>query len=355
MTSRMVRIVLARFSSAARHGPKVRRQRSPSPCSVRPSLGAFLPPIIKAQKFDQQQGLDLTFVERPPDAYVTQFNSGEFQVGGSAATLTIAVARNRGVPVTYLFNLFDFWGALVTSNQDIKTLKDLAGKQIAAAKVTTNFAMIDWFARRQGLDLSKQQVVNTAPPGLMSYAMADRADAVHLWEPGYTQLIAKKPTARALDLDIRRQWRQFAGGDAIPTLGVAAHESWIKQHANLVQPLYRAYKAAGEWARKNPARGRGADPAQGLERRSGRDQAAHRIERSARHEHRRRSRDPQGDRSGLQRRRVDRLHSPSAGSRRGLRARNSTEASATATIPRAFAMPLLWQGGARPARSSIPA
>ena len=218
-----------------------------------PSLGAFLPPIIKAQKLDQQHGLDLTFVERPPDAYVTQFNSGEFQVGGSAATLTIAVARNRGVPVTYLFNLFDFWGALVTSNQDIRTLKDLAGKQIAAAKVTTNFAMIDWFARRQGLDLSKQQVVNTAPPGLMSYAMADRADAVHLWEPGYTQLIAKKPTARALDLDIRRQWRQFAGGDAIPTLGVAAHESWIKQHAHLVQPLYRAYKAAGEWARKHPA------------------------------------------------------------------------------------------------------
>ncbi len=108
-----------------------------------PSLGAFLPPIIKAQKFDLANGLELTFVERPPDAYVTQFNSGEFQVGGSAATLTIAVARNRGVPVTYLFNLFDFWGALVTSNSEVKTLKDLAGKQIAAAKVTTNFAMID--------------------------------------------------------------------------------------------------------------------------------------------------------------------------------------------------------------------
>jgi NitT/TauT family transport system substrate-binding protein len=218
-----------------------------------PSLGAFLPPIIKANKFDAANGLELNFVERPPDAYVTQFNSGEFQVGGSAATLTIAVARNRGVPVTYLFNLFDFWGALVTSNAEVKTVKDLVGKQIAAARVTTNFAMIDWFARRQGLDLSKAQVVNTAPPGLMSYAMADRADAVHLWEPGYTQLIAKKPGVRTLDLDIRKQWRQFAGGDAIPTLGVAAHESWVKQNPSLVQPLFRAYKAAAEWARKNPA------------------------------------------------------------------------------------------------------
>jgi NitT/TauT family transport system substrate-binding protein len=218
-----------------------------------PSLGAFLPPIIKAQKFDQANGLELNFVERPPDAYVTQFNSGEFQVGGSAATLTIAVARNRGVPVTYLFNLFDFWGALVTSNSEVKSLKDLAGRQVAAAKVTTNFAMIDWFARRQGLDMAKAQVINTAPPGLMSYAMAERADAVQLWEPGYTQLIAKKPGIRTLDLDIRKQWRQFSGGDAIPTLGVAAHEDWIKQNPTLVQPLFRAYKAAGEWARKNPA------------------------------------------------------------------------------------------------------
>ena len=43
-----------------------------------PSLGALLPPVIKAQKFDIANGLDITFEERPPDAYATQFNSGEF-------------------------------------------------------------------------------------------------------------------------------------------------------------------------------------------------------------------------------------------------------------------------------------
>src|SRR5262249_42453363 len=53
-----------------------------------PSLGAFMPPVIKAQKLDTAHGLDIEFVERPPDAYTTQFNSGEFKVGGSAAVLT---------------------------------------------------------------------------------------------------------------------------------------------------------------------------------------------------------------------------------------------------------------------------
>jgi hypothetical protein len=51
----------------------------------------------------------LIFEERTPDAYTAQFNSGEFKVGGSAALLTVGLADVRGVKVTYLFNLFDYW------------------------------------------------------------------------------------------------------------------------------------------------------------------------------------------------------------------------------------------------------
>src|SRR3546814_19031672 len=62
-----------------------------------PSLGAFLPPVIKAQKLDQANGLDIDFVQRPPDAYATQCNSGEFNVGGSAALLKVGLASTKGV------------------------------------------------------------------------------------------------------------------------------------------------------------------------------------------------------------------------------------------------------------------
>ena len=37
------------------------------------------------QKLDEKNGLAIKFEERTPDAYTAQFNSGEFQVGGSAA------------------------------------------------------------------------------------------------------------------------------------------------------------------------------------------------------------------------------------------------------------------------------
>jgi ABC-type nitrate/sulfonate/bicarbonate transport system substrate-binding protein len=217
-----------------------------------PSLGNFLPPVIKAHKLDAKHGLDITFAERTPDAYTAQFNSGEFQLGGSAAVLTVGLADARGVKVTYLFNLFDYWGAVVTSKPEIKTLKDLEGKDLAAAKGTTNYVMFDWLARQQGLDTSKVSVVNTATPGLVGYALADRASAVQLWEPGYTSLLTKKPSMRTLDLQIAESWQKVAQSRNIPYLGVAAHIAWAEKNPGAVKKLFDTYRAAAEWVAANP-------------------------------------------------------------------------------------------------------
>src|SRR3954470_5386612 len=217
-----------------------------------PSLGALLPPVIKAQKFDIANGLDISFEERTPDAYVTQFNSGEFKVGGSASLANIALGDVRGVKVKYLFNLFDYWGTLVTSRDSVKTLKDIEGKELAAARSTTNYQMSEFFEKRQGVDLSKVKVVNTAPPGLVSYAIADRADAIQIWEPAYTLMMAKKPSIRPIDLNIAKTWKEFGGGQSIPYLGVGAHAEWTTANPDKVQKLYTIYKAAVEWVQKNP-------------------------------------------------------------------------------------------------------
>ena len=217
-----------------------------------PSLGAFMPPIIKAKKLDAANGLDIAFQERTPDAYTAQFNSGEFKVGGSASLLTIGLGDARGVKVKYLFNLFDLWGAVVTSRPDIKTLKDLEGKQLAAARATTNFVMFEFFAKQAGVDISKIEVVNTATPGLVGYALADRADAVQIWEPAYTLLRSKKPDIRNLDQRTEVSWKQYGGGDFIPYLGVAAHTDWIEQNQAIIPRLYAAYQQAAEWIKQNP-------------------------------------------------------------------------------------------------------
>jgi NitT/TauT family transport system substrate-binding protein len=230
--------------------------QAPEPLSIvvfgPPSLGAFLPPVIKAQKLDEKNGLAIKFEERTPDAYTAQFNSGEFQLGGSASLLTVGLADARGVKVTYLFNLFDFWGAVVTSRPEIKTLKDIEGKDLAAAKGTTNYVMFDWFARQLGVDTSKFSVVNTATPGLIGYAVADRAAAVQLWEPAYTTLLSKKNDMRTIDIGIAASWKKFTGSSNIPYLGVAAHVDWAEKNPKLIPKLYAAYKEAADWVTAHP-------------------------------------------------------------------------------------------------------
>lgn len=221
----------------------------------KPSLGAFLTPVIETRKLDTKNGIDINFVERTPDAYIAQFNSGEFQVGGSAALLSVAIASNKGVKVSYLFNVFDYFGAVVTDRPEIKTLKDLEGKQLVAASATTNYAMFKWLAQNQGVNLSKVKVQNTATPGLVGYALADRAEAVQLWEPAYSVLLSKKPSLRTLDLDVKNQWKKFAGTEDIPYLGVAAHDEWIKKNPELVNKMYATFKEAADWLLANPGEG----------------------------------------------------------------------------------------------------
>jgi NitT/TauT family transport system substrate-binding protein len=234
-----------------------------------PSLGAFLQPVVKGRKLDLQNGIDLNFVERTPDAYVLEFNTGEFQVGGSAALLSVGVARNKGIKVSYLFNLFDYFGAVVTSRPDVHSISDLQGKQLVAATATTNYAMFRWLMTRGGIPLDKIAVQNTATPGLMGYALADRADAVQLWEPAYSQLLARKRDLRAIDLNIPKQWQGMSNSPSIPYLGVAAHDDWIAKNPAQVKALYKTFRDASVWVRQNPKEAaaliapalRGSDPA----------------------------------------------------------------------------------------------
>jgi ABC-type nitrate/sulfonate/bicarbonate transport system substrate-binding protein len=112
--------------------------------------------------------------------------------------------------------------------------------------------MFQFFAKQAGIDIAKIEVVNTATPGLIGYAIADRADAVQIWEPAYTLLKAKKPDIRNLDQRTETNWKGFGGGDFIPYLGVAAHTDWIEQNPALVARLYTTYKQAAEWIVQNP-------------------------------------------------------------------------------------------------------
>jgi NitT/TauT family transport system substrate-binding protein len=218
-----------------------------------PSLGAFLPAVIGAEHIDRDHGLTIDFSYATPDNYNTEFASGHYQVGASAALLSEGLRTERGVEVSYLFNLFDYYTAIATSDSSIRELHDLPGHTLAAATGTTNHAMFEWFADRQGLDLGEVELLNQTPAGLSTMALLGRADATEIWEPAVSGLQAKKPTERLLDLGLGT-WRKAYGTGTIPYLGLAAHTGWAAQHRDVVRTLYAVYSDAARFTTANPAK-----------------------------------------------------------------------------------------------------
>jgi len=99
---------------------KLKRQTTPVKIDMvvfgQPSLGAFLTPVIKQRKLDIKHGIDFNFVERTPDAYIAQFNSGEFS--GPAAALRCcrwAWPANQGGEKYRIYSICSItFGAVVT-------------------------------------------------------------------------------------------------------------------------------------------------------------------------------------------------------------------------------------------------
>ena len=273
-----------------------------------PSLGALLPPVIKAQKIDIANGLDITFEERPPDAYATQFNSGEFKIGGSASLTTLGLADVRGVKVKYLFNLFDYWGTIVTSRDSVKTLKDLEGKELAGARSTTNYQMYEFFAKKQGVDVSKIKVVNTAPPGLDQLRDrrprrrgADLGAGLHADDGQEAEHPHHRPQHRQ-DLEGVRRRRHHSVSRRRRARRLGRRQSRTRCRSSTPSTRRRS-----EWVQKNPDEAapllaKGAPPAE-LKAVAAMIRSNERLAMKLTGA----ERDPQGDRGGLQGRHGDQL------------------------------------------------
>jgi NitT/TauT family transport system substrate-binding protein len=217
-----------------------------------PSLGAFLGPVIKSQKFDEQNGLDLTFEQKPTATYRTDFAAGTDQLGGSGTLLAdVALLKVKGLDVVYLFNVFDFWATVVVpKNSDVKAITDLKGKTLAASLPTASFAMFRYLAKLGGLDMKTVQLRNSDSSGLVPIAKSGRTDAVQLWEPSYSILVHGNSDFRSID--VMSKWQQTTGLSAFPYLGISAHRAWVEKNKPLIPKLYATYQMAAAFIKSNP-------------------------------------------------------------------------------------------------------
>jgi len=212
----------------------------------KPSFGHSIATLIEAKEFDKKNGIDIEWTFKPGRAANMDFATGRDKITLASAVLSEANRRAKGVKTVYLFNVLNLFGALLTENPNIRTLKDLEGKKIAAFTVTTNYAMFRYYAKKAGVDLSKVEVQSTNATALVTVLMAKRADAIHVWEPNYSKILHQNP-GRFHAIKYVGDWSKYNKTPDRGYLGVAAHEEWANDNKGTIQKVYKAFKDLGEW------------------------------------------------------------------------------------------------------------
>lgn len=212
----------------------------------KPSFGHTTASLIEANNFDKKNGIDIQWKFKKGRAANTDFATGRDKITLASALLSEANRRLKGVKSVYLFNVLNMHGALLTWNPEIRSLKDLEGKTVAAFTVTTNYAMFRYFAKKAGVDMSKVKIQSTNTGGLATFLMAKRADAVHVWEPNYSKLLFDNP-GRFTMIEYVHQWEAIHGRTQRGFLGVAAHEDWIASNRDKIQKIYKTFKDLAAW------------------------------------------------------------------------------------------------------------
>lgn len=212
----------------------------------KPSFGHTIASLIEANGFDKKNGIDIQWVFKESRAANTDFAAGRDKITLASALLSEANRRLQGIKAVILFNVINLHGALLTSDPKIRSLKDLDGKTVAANTVTTNYAMFRYFAMKAGVDLKKLQVQSATTAGLAAFLLAKRADAVHVWEPQYSQILHENP-GRFTMIEYVHQWDAIHGRPQRGNLTVTAQEDWIANNRDLIPKIYKAFKDMAAW------------------------------------------------------------------------------------------------------------
>ena len=138
-------------------------------------------PVIKAQKFDEQNGLDLTFVQKPTATYRTDFAAGTDQLGGSGTLLAdVALLKEKGLEpnfahlrLAYLLGPADA-ARIMQAQEQTPVMRLLSPAVIKANPFMRSMSVTELLAK------SPAKAVEKAVRGMLPHTTLGREQLTHL-------------------------------------------------------------------------------------------------------------------------------------------------------------------------------
>lgn len=224
-----------------------------------PSTSVWMVAVLQAKRFDLKNGIDIEWVEQPSTAAVyNDFAAGSYPVA-TGGVISYANQYARGVK-SKLFATYQIFGTSVIVNTEraanIRSLKDLSGKEIAAPLASENTKAMEIYFKWAGVDVKSLKIKNFEQPGVVAELKSPTGSALAgiVFSQVPTRLVMDDPK-KFKDLvsadELDALWRQKTGTDYHWLLGWAAHDDFAKENRELLQKTHNAMKETIDWFDKN--------------------------------------------------------------------------------------------------------
>lgn len=208
--------------------------------------------VVKTQRFDEQNGIALEVsLFNPADAekavLYKKVDAGIF------APISAARVNLRGERLR-IFGplLLNHTSIMIPASSPARTLADLKGKKLGIIeRISSAYTSTAAIFRRRGFDLEKDfQLVISTPPVLVGLLEKREVDAIVIWEPVVSQLIAGE---RARELErLEEVWEGLSGGAPMLFIGATAHQEWLDANRETARRTARALADAIQYIRTSP-------------------------------------------------------------------------------------------------------
>ena len=140
--------------------------------------------LAKEMGIFKKHGLDVTLPKIPQASRSLALASGDIQCAATTVETWIVWNAN-GVPAKQIVQLDKSHGADgIVARSDIKTVKDLKGKAVAAsAPGTTPYFLLAWVLHANGMSSKDVKIVNLEPGPAAQAFLAGQNDAAVSYEP----------------------------------------------------------------------------------------------------------------------------------------------------------------------------
>ncbi len=174
--------------------------------------------------------------------------TGKVEFGGLSVSVMVP-ARANGTDIKYVFMLLQRDPVVVYTleKSGIKTPKDLEGKTMGTSFASSEYATMPLFGKAAGFDYKKVKYINTSPAQYITLLLSGQIDATMAFFSNYHVFEdAAAKQGQKLVTFFRYNYVDWYGS------GLAATDSFIKQHADVVKVMAQGYGYGLQYMVDNP-------------------------------------------------------------------------------------------------------